>query len=179
MSGRRKSLAERGGELLAAIDKVAPKASLVQPHHKTAAARGRSARPEVAAAADDLTALALAARERAYAPYSGYRVGAAVRGRDGQVFSGANIENASYGLAICAERSAVVQAVMAGVRDLAEVVVATSSSPPVAPCGMCRQTLAEFSRDLVVTLVNDRGERVRTTIDELLPRAFRRDDLGK
>jgi cytidine deaminase len=117
------------------------------------------------------------ARKKAYAPYSHYSVGAAVRARDGRVFSGANVENASYGLSICAERSAVVAAVMAGVRDLAAVAVATASSPPAAPCGMCRQTLAEFSRDLAVTLVNDRGETAHTTLDELLPRAFRGEEL--
>ncbi len=126
---------------------------------------------------DELVRLALAARDQAYAPYSKYRVGAAVRARDGRVFVGANVENASYGLSICAERSAVIAAVMAGVRDLAAVAVATSSSPPAAPCGMCRQTLAEFSRDLSVEMVNDRGEREVATLDELLPRAFRGTEL--
>ena len=185
MSGRKKSLSERGGDLLAAIeiDKTAtsarpPIAATVLPSSPLPKKPAYAIDAQSAAPVEyDLGALALLAREHAYAPYSNYRVGAALRSRDGRIFTGANVENASYGLAICAERSAVVAAVMAGVRDLAEVAVATSSSPPVAPCGMCRQTLAEFSHDLVVLLVNDRGERVLSSIDELLPRAFRSDDL--
>lgn len=126
---------------------------------------------------DELVAAALTARARAYAPYSQFSVGAAVRARDGRVFEGANMENASYGLAICAERAAVVAAVMAGARDLEAVAIASSISPPASPCGMCRQTLAEFAHDLRVILVNDRGERADTTLAELLPRPFRGDAL--
>lgn len=126
---------------------------------------------------DELVEAARAARARAYAPYSRFAVGAAVRGDNGKIYAGANIENASYGLALCAERTAVAQAVMDGVQSLRAVAVMTTTSPPAAPCGMCRQTLAEFSRALQVVLVNDRGERVETTLDELLPRAFRREDL--
>ena len=121
---------------------------------------------------------ALAARLNSYSPFSQFPVGAALLTIDGSVYSGCNVENSSYGLTICAERVAVVGAVLAGARELAAVAVATQSSPPVAPCGMCRQTLAEFSRDLVVLLVNERGEEVRTTLDELLPLAFRSDDLA-
>jgi cytidine deaminase len=127
---------------------------------------------------DELVRLALEARAHAYAPYSGFAVGAAVRTRDGRVFTGANVENASYGLSICAERSAVAAAVNAGARELAAVAVATSTSPPAAPCGMCRQTLAEFARDLPIALANDKGEVVHTTLGELLPRAFRGEDLA-
>ena len=126
---------------------------------------------------DELVRAALDARARAYAPYSGYAVGAALRARDGRVFTGANVENASYGLSVCAERSAVVQAVAAGARELDALAVATTSSPPAAPCGMCRQTLAEFARDLPIALANDRGEVVHVTLAELLPRAFRGEDL--
>jgi cytidine deaminase len=128
---------------------------------------------------DELVRLALEARRFAYAPYSRFEVGAALRTADGRVFSGANVENASYGLAVCAERSAVVAAVNAGARELAELVVATATSPPTAPCGMCRQTLAEFARDLPIVLVNERGERTETSLAELLPRAFRGEDLGR
>jgi cytidine deaminase len=126
---------------------------------------------------DELARLALDAKERAYAPYSKFRVGAALRAADGRVFTGANVENASYGLTVCAERTAIVSAVSAGARDFTEIVVALDSSPPVAPCGLCRQMLAEFARDLPITIVNDHNERVETRLSELLPRAFRPDDL--
>ena len=189
------SLAERGSELLAQIEELTPAApgsaqpavvqahnSTVQKHNSMVQAHRPVAQPPASlplpGSHDDLIPLALSARQRAYAPYSSYQVGAAVRTADGRVFLGANVENASYGLAICAERAAVVGAVLAGARELVAVAVATQSSPPVAPCGMCRQTLAEFSRDLVVLLVNERGEEVRTTLDELLPLAFRSDDLA-
>lgn len=125
---------------------------------------------------DKLIEAARRVRERAYAPYSQYPVGAAVLA-GGKVYTGANIENASYGLALCAERSAVAAAVLDGQRALEAVAVVTRTSPPAAPCGMCRQTLAEFARDLRVVLVNDRGERADTTLAELLPRAFRGEDL--
>jgi len=129
--------------------------------------------------ADELVRLALEARARAYAPYSGFRVGAAVRAADGRVFCGANVENASYGLSVCAERAAVIAAVAAGARGLSAVAVASGTSPPVTPCGMCRQTLAEFARDLPITLVNEAGERVELTLAALLPRAFLADDLTR
>ena len=126
---------------------------------------------------EELIALALAAREKAYAPYSHFSVGAAVRARDGRTFAGANVENASYGLSTCAERSAVAAAASAGARELEAVAVATGASPPSSPCGACRQILAEFGREMRVLLVNDRGERIATTLGELLPRAFRGDEL--
>ena len=128
-------------------------------------------------ATEELVALALAARQRAYAPYSNFLVGAALRTDDGRVFSGANVENASYGLSVCAERSAIATAVSAGARKLVELVVATHSAPPVAPCGICRQMIAEFAHDLPIVLVNDRGERRHTSLAALLPMAFGSDDL--
>jgi cytidine deaminase len=118
-------------------------------------------------------------RAHAYAPYSHYAVGAAVRAASGRIYAGANVENASYGLALCAERSAVAAAVAAGETALTAVAVVTATSPPAAPCGMCRQVLAEFGRDeLLIVLVNDADERRDTTLGELLPHAFRRPDLG-
>ncbi len=126
---------------------------------------------------DDLVSQARAARALAYAPYSNYRVGAAVRARDGRIFIGANIENASYGLSVCAERNAIAAAVLAGARELQAVAVVTESSPPAAPCGMCRQTIAEFSRDAILLLANEAGEVVQTTLTALLPLAFRGDQL--
>jgi cytidine deaminase len=124
-------------------------------------------------------AAARRARRGAYAPYSGFRVGAAVLA-GGRVFSGANVENASYGLTMCAERVAVAAAVVAGQRALDEVVVASGTSPPTPPCGMCLQTLAEFAGpELAVTLVGTGRSRVATTLGALLPRAFGRAQLGK
>lgn len=126
-----------------------------------------------------LVAAAQAARERAYAPYSSFFVGAAVQSVDGRIFVGANVENASYGLAICAERSAVIAAVMAGAKQLRAVAVSSALSPPAAPCGMCRQTLAEFASECEIVLSGPAaaadepaGEVVRTSLSELLPRAF-------
>jgi cytidine deaminase len=131
-----------------------------------------------AGAAAALEAAARAARRRAYAPYSGFRVGAAVRAR-GRVFAGANVENASYGLTCCAERVAVATAVAAGARRIDAVAVASGTRPPTPPCGMCRQVLAEFGAPaLEVTLVGAGGSRVDTTLGELLPRAFDGRALG-
>lgn len=127
---------------------------------------------------DELLEAARRVRAHAYAPYSHYAVGAAVRGASGRVYAGANVENASYGLALCAERSAVAAAVAAGEETITACAVVTSTSPPAAPCGMCRQVLAEFGADsLPVTLLNERGEREDTTLGLLLPHAFRRGAL--
>lgn len=123
---------------------------------------------------DALIALARDARERAYAPYSRYRVGCALRAGHA-VFSGGNVENASFGLTLCAERTALVQAVLAGVREMDTVVVLTDSSPPASPCGMCLQSLVEFCSEparVRVVLVNDQGQRRDLSLAELLPHAF-------
>jgi cytidine deaminase len=115
---------------------------------------------------------ARAARAHAYAPYSKFRVGAAVAA-GGRVFAGSNVENASYGATICAERAAIAAAVNAGVRRLGAVAVASGTTPPTPPCGICLQTLAEFGGpDLPVTLAGARGAVVETTLGELLPRGF-------
>jgi len=122
---------------------------------------------------------ALAARDRAYAPYSNYRVGC-VLVAGGEVFEGANVENASYGLAICAERSAVARAVYEGQKTVDTAVIATESSPPAAPCGMCLQTLHEFAGDpaaMRMILVNPEGERGDFTLAELFPRGFHKSQL--
>jgi cytidine deaminase len=114
------------------------------------------------------------AQRSAYAPYSKFRVGAAVQ-MSGQLFGGTNVENASYGLGICAERSAVFAAVGAGARELEAVVVCTDASPPSAPCGACRQVLREFASDpaaVTVTAINPRGERRTWTLATLLPDSF-------
>lgn len=125
----------------------------------------------------ELIAAARAVQGRAYAPYSGFAVGAAVRLGDGRIFTGANVENASYGLAVCAERTAVLAAVLAGGRQVVAVAVCTSLWPPAAPCGMCRQTLAEFAHDAEVVLCSPSGPAQRTRLSVLLPHAFRPSDL--
>jgi cytidine deaminase len=121
---------------------------------------------------DGLAAEARRARRRAYAPYSGFRVGAAVRA-GGRVHAAANVENASYGLTLCAERLAVAAAALHGARTLRAVAVASGTQPPTPPCGTCLQALAEFGGpDLPVTLLGAGGSRVETSLGELLPRAF-------
>ena len=116
-------------------------------------------------------------REKAWAPYSGFAVGAAVLAADGRVFVGCNVENASYGLSICAERNAVAAAVAAGARDLTAVAVVTDADPPAPPCGACRQVLAEFG-NLTVVLAGTAGATTVTTVADLLPAPFTPDALG-
>lgn len=117
-----------------------------------------------------LIAAARDARKHAYAPYSRYGVGAAILTRDGRTFTGCNVENASYGLTVCAERNAAFQAVAAGSRAFATVVVATRDG--ATPCGACLQVLREFAEDLDVLLVRPTGAATKTTLCALLPRAF-------
>lgn len=125
---------------------------------------------------DDLVRRARAVMENAYAPYSRFHVGAAIEADDGTVHVGCNVENASYGLTICAERMAVGAAVAAGKRKLKRVAVATAVEPPATPCGACRQLLAEFGLDLEIIAVGPATER-RWRLRELLPEAFTRESL--
>ena len=125
---------------------------------------------------DRLVAAAAAARDHAYAPYSRFRVGAALLLPDGGVSSGCNVENASFGLAVCAERNAVAAAVVAGGRSFRALAVVTDVHPPASPCGACRQVLAEFG-DFPVILANPDGERLVTSVTALLPGAFGGDAL--
>jgi cytidine deaminase len=126
---------------------------------------------------DELVGEARTARERAYAPYSGFLVGAAVRADDGRVFPGVNVENASYGVAICAERTAVVRAVAEGARRLTAVAVVASNDEPTWPCGACRQVLNEFGPDMLVVSEGLAGHREERPLSELLPHSFGPDDL--
>jgi cytidine deaminase len=119
-----------------------------------------------------LVAAAGEAREGAYAPYSGFQVGAALLSDDGSTFTGANVENASYGLSMCAERTAVFHAVAQGVRRLRAVAVVASNDEPTWPCGACRQVLYEFGPDLVVIAEGKGGRREERSLAELLPDAF-------
>jgi cytidine deaminase len=126
---------------------------------------------------DALVRAAIAARERAYVPYSRFAVGAALLTASGEVFGGCNVENAAYGNSICAERTALVSAVAAGHRDFVAIAVVTPTDGPASPCGSCRQVLVEFNPEMTVLLANLRGDLVRTTAGELLPGAFTGKDL--
>lgn len=132
-------------------------------------------------AMEALVAAAREAREHAYAPYSKYRVGSAVLADNGKIYAAANVENASYGLSICAERNAVGKAIFDGAKRIVAAAVMTASDPPAAPCGMCRQTLSEFAPrgggEMPIVLVNPDGGRRETTLAALLPMAFTPEDL--
>lgn len=124
---------------------------------------------------DRLIRKAREARKRAYAPYSKFRVGAVVRTRDGRIFGGCNVENASYGLCNCAERTALFSAIAAGYKpgDFTHLAVVAATDDPVAPCGACRQVMLELGgRNLIVVQTNLRGRILHTTAGALLPGAF-------
>jgi cytidine deaminase len=122
---------------------------------------------------DPLRSAAQAVQQRAYAPYSKFRVGCALEAEDGTIFVGCNVENASFGLTICAERAAVCAAVSAGVHRFRRAVVVSDADPPAAPCGACRQVLAELGdADTEILIAGPRGAPERTTLGALLPRAF-------
>ncbi|MEY4674070.1 MAG: hypothetical protein RL148_1854 [Planctomycetota bacterium] len=128
---------------------------------------------------DQLLAEARAAQPHAYCPVSRFHVGAAVLAEDGRVFRGVNVENASYGLTVCAERNAVGAAVAGGARSIRAVAVVTHMDDPARPCGACRQVLAEFGLHMVVVLGGNGGRRVVTTLDRLLPEPFTFHDLRR
>lgn len=122
--------------------------------------------------ADTLEVAARQAAGRAYAPYSRFRVGAALETASGRVFSGCNVENASYGLCNCAERTAVFTAIAAGETAVRRIVVYTPTPTPTPPCGACRQVLNEFGPEAVVVSVCDGPDRLVSRVDALLPGAF-------
>jgi len=127
----------------------------------------------------ELETRARVAQMRAYAPYSKFRVGAAVQ-MSGQIYEGVNVENASFPLCVCAERNAIAAAVNGGGRQLEAVAVCTDASPPSSPCGGCRQVLVEFAPDpskVTITAINPQGERRTWTLSELLPDAFSGEEL--
>jgi cytidine deaminase len=124
---------------------------------------------------EELIDAACAAREQAYAPYSRYKVGAALLADDGRIFSGANVENVSYGLTICAERTAVFTAATAGVRKILAVAVCTDNAG--SPCGACRQVMHEFAGDIPVWLVDGERNVRETSLGTLLPDHFSREYL--
>lgn len=127
---------------------------------------------------EKLVEQALQVREKAYSPYSRYNVGAALLTRSGQVYCGANVENAAYPMTICAERSAIVQAVSSGEREFDAIAVVTENGG--SPCGACRQVMAEFAPDMQVFIANGAGRvEIETTVRELLPYHFGPEHLPR
>ncbi len=126
---------------------------------------------------DRLVQAATEAQANAYAPYSGFKVGAALQDTEGRIFVGANVENASFGLTNCAERVALGAAIAAGARKFDRLVVVSEATPPSAPCGACRQVLSEMAADLVVEAVGPSGSR-RWLMGDLMPDPFGAEDLA-
>jgi len=125
----------------------------------------------------ELIAQAIEARKRAYTPYSHYKVGAALLGKSGKVYLGCNVENASYGHTVCAERTAVLKAVSEGEREFEAIAVVTRNGG--SPCGACRQVMAEFAPELTIYIADKNGEYRATTMSELLPDSFTPKHLKK
>jgi cytidine deaminase len=117
------------------------------------------------------------AREHSYSPYSRFKVGAALKTKNGMVFTGCNIENSSYSLSICAEREAIFKAISAGERDLDTIAIVTDSDKLTTPCGACRQVMWEFSKDMTVVVANLKGGKKEFKIKELLAHPFGKDTL--
>ena len=128
----------------------------------------------------ELVKLAIDAREKAYVPYSKFKVGAAIEMEDGTVFTGCNIENASYGATNCAERTAIFKAVSEGHSIMKKIAIVGDMSTYTAPCGICRQVIAEFAaKDIEIVLIKNQDEYIVKTLEEILPGAFTKDDLLK
>lgn len=116
--------------------------------------------------------------ENAHVPYSKFPVGASLITEEGTIYSGCNIENASYGLSNCAERTAIFKAVSEGKKSFKKLVVTGKTSGPISPCGACRQVMVEFCEpDMPVLLTNTNGDKYETTVKELLPGAFQSEDM--
>lgn len=120
----------------------------------------------------DLIKIAAEAQKNAHAPYSGFKVGSALFTKRGKVFTGCNVENVSYGDAICAEKVAIIKAISEGIDDFEKIVVFSDAIKPASPCGSCRQILFEFNPDLLVIMASSKGEIVEKKIRDLLPDAF-------
>ena len=122
---------------------------------------------------------AFAVMDRAYAPYSRFKVGAALLASDGSITEGCNVENAAYPSGICAERGALAAAVARGNQSFTAILIATDSEEPTPPCGMCRQVLEEFSPQMLVIAATRNGREGRWTLEELLPKAFTSHSMGR
>jgi cytidine deaminase len=128
---------------------------------------------------ESLIAAAIQARERAYVPYSGYKVGAALLCKSEKIYTGCNVENASYGASICAERTAAVKAVSEGEQEFVAMAVVADGPVPGSPCGICRQFLYEFNPKLDLILADLRGNIIETTLERYLPEAFGAKHLSR
>ncbi|MFI5358591.1 MAG: cytidine deaminase [Halanaerobiales bacterium] len=124
-----------------------------------------------------LLGLAIEARKNSYSPYSNFPIGAALLCKNGEIYTGTNVENASYGLTNCAERTAIFKAVSEGVREFDTMVVVADTERPIPPCGACRQVILEFGEDIQVILANLKGDYQQYQIKDLLPGAFNRKDM--
>ena len=123
--------------------------------------------------ATDLVSLAIDASKHAYVPYSHFQIGAALKTKDGTIYTGCNIENASFGLTNCGERTAIFKAVSDGHKELAEIAIYGETQEPVSPCGACRQVMAEFFEpSSLVTLIAKNGQTLEMTVGDLLPYSF-------
>ncbi|HPM41058.1 MAG TPA: cytidine deaminase [bacterium] len=122
---------------------------------------------------------AMKARGRAHAPYSRFKVGAALEAEGGRIFTGCNVENASFGATCCAERTALFKAVSEGKKKFKRIAIVAATEKPCPPCGICRQALYEFSPDLEVVMANTRGKTLAMKLSDLLPVGFRERGLGK
>lgn len=120
-----------------------------------------------------LVDMASKAREKAYAPYSKFKVGAALEAENGKIYTGCNIENASYGITVCAERVALVKAVSEGVKKFKRIAVVANSKKPCPPCGICRQALYEFAPKMEIIMANLKGQTMSENLSRLLVHAFR------
>ncbi len=126
-----------------------------------------------------LISKAMEARKRAYAPYSRFKVGAALEARGGKIYTGCNVENASYAVTCCAERTALVKAVSEGATSFTRIAVVADTKDPCPPCGVCIQALHEFAPNLEVIMANTRGKVEVRRLSELYPNAFRSEKMGK
>lgn len=124
-----------------------------------------------------LLGLAIEARKNSYSPYSNFPIGAALLCKNGEIYTGTNVENASYGLTNCAERTAIFKAVSEGVQEFDTMVVVADTERPIPPCGACRQVILEFGEDIQVILANLKGDYQQYQIKDLLPGAFNRKDM--
>jgi len=121
---------------------------------------------------EELIAKARQAQQNAYAPYSGFKVGAALLSGDGKVFTGCNVENASYGLSVCAERTAIFKAVSEGIKEFAAMAIAGSGEGFIYPCGACLQVLAEFAPEIKLIITDEKNQSKEYNLQEMLPRLF-------
>ncbi|MEN3043440.1 MAG: cytidine deaminase [Fervidobacterium sp.] len=127
---------------------------------------------------EDLRSIAKEVRMNAYAPYSGFKVGAVIVTKQGKIYTGVNVENASYGLTNCAERTAIFKAVSEGEREFEMIVIVADTHRPVSPCGACRQVMSEFGNFKVV-LANTKGDYLETDVNSLLPYSFDKEDFNE